>query len=87
MGKEEIARKEQCLLFPQCFLLNQIIVPIFVHIFDIMFLFAAELEEPKIGISGKVLNTNDWTGVEYLKITSSISFLNIWRSRTSLKRK
>ena len=27
----------------------------FVHIFDIMFLFAAELEEPKISIWGKVL--------------------------------
>ena len=26
-----------------------------VHIFDIIFLFAAELEEPKIGISGKGL--------------------------------
>ena len=27
MGKEEIARNEQFLLFPECFLLNQIIVP------------------------------------------------------------
>ena len=27
VGKEEIARNEQFLLFPQCFLLNQIIVP------------------------------------------------------------
>ena len=45
MGKEEIARKEQFLLFPQYFLLTQIIVPQFVHIFDIS-LFAAELEEP-----------------------------------------
>ena len=27
----------------------------FVHMFDIIFLFAAELEEPKIGISGKAL--------------------------------
>ena len=27
MGKEEIARNEQCLFFPQCFLLNQIIIP------------------------------------------------------------
>ena len=47
--KEEIARYEQFLLFPQCFLLNQIIVSlIFVNIYDIMSLFAAELEEPKI---------------------------------------
>ena len=44
--KEEIARNEQFLLFPQYFLLNQIIVSPFVHIFDIISLFAAELEEP-----------------------------------------
>ena len=37
-------------LLPQCFLLNQIIVSPFVHIFDIIFLFAAELEDPKTGI-------------------------------------
>ena len=48
--KEEIARNEQFLLFPQCFLLNQIIVPQFVHIFDIIFLFDAELEEPTTDI-------------------------------------
>ena len=35
-GKGEIARNEQFLLFPQCFLLNQIIVSPFVHIFDII---------------------------------------------------
>ena len=51
--KEEIALNEQFLLFPQCFLLNQIIVFPFVHIFDIISLFAAELQEPKIGISGE----------------------------------
>ena len=55
MGKEEIARNEQFLLFPQCFLLNQKIVSPFVNTFDINSLFAAELEEPKIGISGKWL--------------------------------
>ena len=48
VGKEEIARDEQFLLFPQCFLLNQITVSPFVHIFDIISLFAAELEEPKL---------------------------------------
>ena len=53
--KEEIARNEQFLLFPQCFLLNQEIASQFVHIFDIIYLFATELEEPKIGISGKGL--------------------------------
>ena len=55
VGKEEIARNEQFLLFPQCFLLNQIIVSSFVHIFDIISSFAPELEEPKIGISGRGL--------------------------------
>ena len=56
MGKGEIAHNEQFLLFPECFLLNQIIVSSFVHIFDIISLFAAELEEPKIGMCGKGLN-------------------------------
>ena len=58
MGKEEIARDEQFLLFPQCFLINQIIVSPFVNIFDIISLFAAELQEPKIGMSGKGLDSN-----------------------------
>ena len=58
MGKGEIGRNEQFLLFPQCFLLNQIIVSPFVHIFDIISLFAAEFKEPKIGISGKGLTDN-----------------------------
>ena len=55
VGKEEIARNEQFLLFPQCFLLNQKIVSSLVNIFDIISLFAVELEAPKIGISGKGL--------------------------------
>ena len=55
VGKGEIACYEQFLLVPQCFLLNQIIVSPFVHIFDIISLLAAELGEPKTGISGKVL--------------------------------
>ena len=55
MGKEEIARNEQFLLFAQCFLLNQMIVSPFVHIFDSISLFAAEFEEPKIAVSGKGL--------------------------------
>ena len=50
VGKGEIACNEQFLLFPQCFLLNHIIVSPFVHIFDIIALFAADYEEPKIGI-------------------------------------
>ena len=50
VGKEEIAHNEQFLLFPRCFLLIQEIVSPFLNIFDIISLFAAELEEPKIGM-------------------------------------
>ena len=53
--KGQSARNEQFLLFPHFFLLSQIIVFPFVQIFDIISLFAAELEEPKIGIPGKGL--------------------------------
>ena len=53
VGKGEIARNEQFLLYLQCFLLNQIIVSPFVDNFDIISLFAAELKKPKIGISDK----------------------------------
>ena len=48
--KEEIARNERFLLFPQCFQLNQKIVSPFVNIFDMISLFAAEMEESKIGM-------------------------------------
>ena len=54
--KGEIARNKQFLLFPQCFLLNQITLSPFVYTFDITSLFAVELEEPKIGISGTGLS-------------------------------
>ena len=50
VGKGEIARNEQFLLFPRCFQLNQIIVSPYVHIFDMISFIAAKLEEPKIGI-------------------------------------
>ena len=53
--KAEIAGNEQFLLFPQFFLLNQISVSPFFCIFDTLSLFATDLEEPKIGISGKGL--------------------------------
>ena len=51
VGKE-IARNEQFLLFPQCFLPNQIIVSPSIYIFDIIhvYLFAAEVVEPNIAI-------------------------------------
>ena len=55
VGKGEIAHNNQYLLFPQCFILNQIIAYPFAHSFDIISLFAAEFEELKIGISGKGL--------------------------------
>ena len=67
--KGEIAHNEQFLLFPQCFRLNQIIVSPFVHIFDIS-LFAAELEEPKICISGKVLTLSQTTNFRLLQTES-----------------
>ena len=48
-------RNKQFLRFPQCFVLKQIIVSPFVHIFAGISLFSAELEELKISISGIVL--------------------------------
>ena len=53
--KGEIACNKQFLLFPQYFQLNQKTVSPFVHIFDIISLFAVELEEPKIRILSKGL--------------------------------
>ena len=50
MGKEEIVRNKQFLLFPQRFLLNRRIVFPFVNIFDIISLIADEFEEAKIGM-------------------------------------
>ena len=50
VGKGEIARNEQFLVFPQCFQFYQITVSPFVHIFELVSLFAVELEEPKSGI-------------------------------------
>ena len=45
VGKEEIAGNEQFLLFPQSFLLNQKLVSPFVNTYDIISLFAADLED------------------------------------------
>ena len=50
VGKKEIAHNKQFLLFPQCFLLNQKIVSPSLNIYHMKSLFAAELEELKIGI-------------------------------------
>ena len=67
VGTEEIACNEQFLLFPQCFLINQKIVSPFVYIFDIISSFAAEIKEPKIGISGKGLTAKviSWQSVTH----------------------
>ena len=71
--KEEIVLNEQFLLFPQYFLRNQIIVSPFVHIFDSISVFAAELEEPKIGISGKRVNFIQFYLFHYLhNITNNL---------------
>ena len=53
VGKEEIAHNEQFPLFPQCFLHNKNGTSPYVIIYHIIFLFAAEFEEPKIGMWGK----------------------------------
>ena len=82
MGKGEIARNEQFLLFPQCFLLNQIIVSPFVYIFDVISLFAAELEEPKISVSGKGL-TKTRVRIHKLFLRTSFRFCRFERDTTS----
>ena len=55
VGKGENTGNQRFFPFPKifCFLLKQIIVAPSVHIYDIILLFAAELVDPKIGISGK----------------------------------
>ena len=68
-GIGETARNEQFLLFPQSFLLNQIILSPFVRIFDIS-LFAAELQEPKICISGEGLKCC----LQFVLIWTSLTF-------------
>ena len=66
-GKGEIARNEQFLLVPQCFLLYQISVSPFVHIFDLMSLLLNC--KSKIGISGKGLTLS-------LMMTTQEAFMN-----------
>ena len=57
VGKREIACNTQFLLFPQCFLLKSVYCIPICPFFDIISLFADELKEPKIGISGKGLKS------------------------------
>ena len=83
VGKEEIAHNEQFLLFPQCFQLNQAIVSLFVHVFDFISSLAVELEEPRIGISGKGLKTS--IGMAILgKGKNLISFLEALNNRPNI---
>ena len=70
VGKGEIAHNEQFLLFSQCSLLKQIIVCLFVHIFSIISLFAAEVEELENDISGKGLNSS----------TKKLKFVVRWKA-------
>ena len=51
--KEEIARNKQFPLLPKCFLSNQRLVSSFVNVYDIIPLFAAELESPKLAYEVK----------------------------------
>ena len=76
VGKGEIAHNGQFLLFPQSFLLNQIIVSPLAHIFDITSLFAAEFEEPKIGSSGKGLSLPSANTFNLDKATVIICYLD-----------
>ena len=62
VGKEEIARNEQFLLFLQCFLLNQRVVSPYVNIYDIIFYLLLNWKSPKLACevedlenAGKVL--------------------------------
>ena len=80
VGKGEIAHEEQFLLFPQCFLLKQIIVSLFVHIFAIISLPATELEEPKIGISGKGLTLSQTTKFRLFQIQSILYLMKMVES-------
>ena len=56
--KEKVLVTSSFLPFPQYFQLSQIIVSPFVPIFDIISLFVALLEEPKLSIWGKGLRMN-----------------------------
>ena len=48
--QKQTAFKKIVIFSQRCFLLNQKIISLFVNISDIISLFAAELEEPKIGM-------------------------------------
>ena len=85
MGKEEIAHNEQFLLFPQCFLLNQkkIISP-FVSIFDIISLYAAELEDPQNWHMGQRVKELYTCNCTYLVIKLELGYRFITQFFTKL---
>ena len=80
-GKRRNFSNMQFLCFPQYFLLNQIIVSPFVHILDILSLFATELEEPKICLSGSGLSFKKG-GFSPQRFESSRSGLYLTHSHT-----
>ena len=57
VGKEEIACNEQFLLFPQCFLLNKIIVPHLSIFLTSYFYLLLNCESPKLAyeVTGEIL--------------------------------
>ena len=69
----------------QCFLLNQEIVFPFVHIFDIMSLFAAKLEEPKIGIWGTALRKEKYNQCTFCFQIPIVWFLAIPHEKLNLE--
>ena len=83
--KGEIARNEQFLLFPQCFPLNQMTISPFVHIFYIISSFAAVFVEPKIGISGKVLYTENLKTAKRIDSRQPVLTVQSDRSRYILR--
>ena len=65
VGKGEIARKEQFLLFLQCFLLNQIIASPFVHILTLYLYLLLNWKSLKL--------VNDVTGTAFYRLTLNVS--------------
>ena len=65
-GKEEIACNKQFLLFPQCFLVNQKIVSPFVNIYEIISLFAAEMEAQNWHVRYRVKEKTIRLGKNYM---------------------
>ena len=88
------AHNKQFLLFPHSFLLNKIIVSPFVHIFDILSLFAGVLKKPKLGISGKgssnqVQSTDLWSNLTHYQTTNFRLFQTerVCRQQFQIRRK